>query len=501
MDELSRPDSAWLAPSVPPLPVEPSDLAAGAVGEYGPPQAGAAAWSLGGRLIAQAVQIGGFIVLARLLGPHDFGIVAIATIFVSFSQIFTDLGVGPAVVARTELTEEYLSTAFWLNAVSGLVVALAVAPIGLLLAAWFDLSALRWVMPVLSLGFVFSVSAVSVALLEREFRFRAIAAIDIAGVLVAQAVTVILAETGYGIAGLALTSVVAAVVTSALALLLAGWRPRARATRSDFRALRMYAVPLIGFNAVNYWARNIDNLLIGRVFGANPLAFYSRSYQLMLVPIQQVNYALDRFLQVAFARDVRDRELLERRHRRAETMVAYFGFTACALIAPSASDIVREVFGGPWHPMARLLAIFALSIGPQVVTGVNGALMRATGDTRLLFRLGLINAGLFVVGMAIATIWSVEAVAWAFVAVAYLTMPLTVVPTCRHLGFRIRATLLAVVKAVPLPAVLYGVLEALHAAGRHQSPGLRLGLQAGVALLVVPMIVGVARRSYREIDD
>jgi PST family polysaccharide transporter len=466
---------------------------------YGTPQSTSAAWSVGGRIGGQLIQLVGFVVLSHLLGPRSYGVMSVAGVFIGFAQIFTDIGIGPAVVTRPNLTEGYLTAAFVVNAASGVVIAAIVAPCGLLLAAWFDLPSLRWVVPVLCIGFVVSVSPVSLALLEREFRFRSVALIEVGAALVSQVGAIILASAGGGLLSLALMPVMSAALISGGAICVAGWWPHKAFTRNDLRVLRDYVAPLAIFNSVTFWSRNSDNLVIGKIFGPGMLAYYSRAYALMLAPIQQVNTALDRFLQAAFAADRTHLLGLARRHRAAEATAAAFGFTLCAITVPISDDLVRTVFGSRWAPMSPLLAILAASIAPQVVTGVNGSLLRATGNTRLLLRLGSINAALFVIAVVTAAMWSVNAVAWSLTGVSYLTVLVTLAPTARKVGLDLRPILTAIVRQIWPPACLLLILLGFRHVHAPDARGGRLALELGIATLGASMIAFRSRKHWAEV--
>jgi PST family polysaccharide transporter len=466
---------------------------------YGEVKPGSAAWSLGGRVTAQVIQVAGFVVLSRLLPPTDFGVMATAVIFTGFAQIFTDLGIGPAVVARQRLSERFLTSAFWVNVGSGVVIGGLMAVLALPLSRWLGYPALTWVIPLASLALVCSFSTVHVALLERRFEFRRIGLLEVAAALVGQSVAIAAALGGHGLLGLALAPVAAALSLSVLAQRASGWRPGLPMTAGEMRALRSYSAPLVWANVVNYCARNIDDLLVSNVFGAAALAFYSRAYQLMLAPVMQATLALGRVYQAAFASDAKQPERLERRHELVETDVATFGLLAGAVVAVNGYEWVDLVFGETWLPMGSLLAIFALSIGPQVITSANGAVLRATGDTKLLFRLGLISSVLLVAAVSVAALWSVEAMAWAFVAHSAVAVPLTLGPVCRRLKFSLARVTVAIGRAAVIPLCLYLVLRSALAYGPTYLWG-GFVLQAGITALALVAAGLLTARRHRSFD-
>lgn len=460
-----------------------------AYARHGSPSATATRWSIIGRVTSQAIVVGGFIALSRLMPPEQFGVVGIATIFTGFALIFTELGLGPAIVSRSMLTAGLVSTASAINVLSGLLLALVLLPAAWPLAAWLNEPSLRWVLPVSSLAFVLSFGGTSMAVLERLFRFKAIAAIEVTGAFVSQCAAVTAAAFGHGLVGLAASPGVGALTVSVLSIAASPVRPAWQIDRTEIRFLRSYAVPLVGANSFNYWARNLDNLLIAGIFGTVELAFYSRAYQLMVVPVMQVNLAIGRVLQPRFVLDRQNRDVLEVRHRIVEADLLRFGGMLTAVLVPNAVAGVVLIFGTNWRPMGELLAILALSMAPQLFTSANGAVLRAMGDTRLLFRLGVVNSLLLMISLGLATAISLKAVAWTFVVHAFVVAPLTAAPVCKHLQFSGRGLAAHCSRALAVPAALLACLWLIVHYLQREQPWVGLSTQAlatlGAGILVM----------------
>lgn len=475
-------------------PTDGSDLL-----EYARPVAGSTIWSLSGRVGAQTIQAGSFVALAHLAEPHDFGIVAIAAVFIGFAQIFTDLGLGPAIVARAGLNADFASTATVVNLVSGVAMFAIVAPLGWPLSLAFGNHALVWVIPVAASTFVVSVSAVNLALLERRFRFRAIALAETISALVGQSTAIGLAVEHHAILGLSLGPPVSALTLSAIASVLTrGWGFAFVVNGADFRGLVSYAGPLVGANTINYWGRNVDNLLIAKLFNASSLAFYSRAYQLMVTPVMQLTLAWGRVLQASYAHDLGSPDRLARKHALSQGDVAYCGLLATAVIVPMSAALTHVVFGDRWAAMGPLLAILSASIAAQVVTAANGALLRAASETRLLLRLGLLNSGLLVVVLSATAPFGVTAVAIAFSVEAALGVPIVLLPVCRRFHFSTRHILREYLKALPGPLTIGAALAAPIGLFQAEDWGRLLLTQTAVLSTAAPFaLAGLRRRNAR----
>jgi O-antigen/teichoic acid export membrane protein len=275
------------------------------------------------------------------------------------------------------------------------------------------------------------------------------------------------------------------------------WRPRRIWRRSSYKTLKAYALPLVGANAVNYWGRNLDNLLVGSFLGPAVLAFYARAYQLMLAPVMQITLALGRVLQASFASDIARQRNVEIRYTVAQGDVAYAGFLMAAVLVPVAEPFVQVFFGSNWKPMGPLLAIFASSIGFQVVISANGALLRAAGETRLLFRLGLYNSGLLMAAMACAIPCGARCVAATFSVESLLGCAIVIIPVCRKFDFAWLPVVRVMFKATWLPLGVLMILSGCLLFMSKHGALMEFGCEMACLVLLAPVLAWEARRRAR----
>ena len=419
---------------------------------YGVARLSSFGWAFFGRVGNQLIQVAGTIILGRLIAPSQFGILAAATVVIALGQIFTDLGLGPAIVHRRVLDESFLRTAFWVNALSGVALTLVAAALGWPLAHWYHFRALIWVLPLEGLAFTVSVSTVGLALMERQFRFRAIGQADLISVLCGQGISILVALfVTRSVFALAIAPMVTAAVLSVIVMFISGWRPapRIQLSRPDLRELKGFASYLSIFNLASFSARNSDDFLVGRYVSAANLGFYSRSYALMLLPISQVTQALSRALLPTFARVKEDTRELQRLYSLSVLAAACIGFPAAVIGYAVAPSGLPFLLGPEWKPLVQLFQIFSISIPFQVLGVVHGSLYTATGNVRRLLYSGLFTSGLLVIAFAIAARYGTRVVAETFTVHAALTLPLVVVPITKKLGLRFR-------EAVPRLLLLFG---------------------------------------------
>jgi O-antigen/teichoic acid export membrane protein len=386
------------------------------------------AWVTSARLAGQAAQFAASLVLARLLLPSAYGLVAIVWTFTGFAFLFNDLGIGASLVQSKTISEADASTAFLINAVVGVALTLLVLALSEPLSALVNQPQVASLMALASLGFTLSVTTVPIALLERRMRFHLVAAIDFGTMVLGLAVSVCAAALGAGAVSLVIGPLVTIAASSICSFLAARWIPHAGPSRESARKLFSFGKHVTGFNIVNYWARNGDNLLIGGFVGARELGFYSRAYTLMLMPVTQVTGVLGRVLLPVFSAMQEDPARLRLAVLRVSRASGVLFFPLVLGLAAAAHNFVLVAFGPRWRGAIPLVTILAISAAPQIVGALSGLLTQAVGRTKLLSTWGNFASLTIIVAIVIGLPWGAEGVAIAYAARAYLLLPLSLVP-------------------------------------------------------------------------
>lgn len=392
------------------------------------------AWVTFARLGGQVVQFVASIVLARLLLPSAYGLVAIVWTFTGFAFLFNDLGIGAALVQSKRITEADASTAFLLNFVVGVTLTLFVLALSGPLAALVHQPHVAGLLALASVAFTLSNTTVPTALLERRMRFRAVATIDFTTTTLGLVISVCAAALGAGAKSLVIGPLFTMASGTVVSFLAAGWLPRARPTRESARKLFSFGKHVTGFNVVNYWARNGDNLLIGRFVGASELGLYNRAYMLMLMPVSQVTGVLGRVLLPVFSTMQDDPARLRAAVLRVSRASGALFFPLVMGLAATAHNFVLVAFGARWRGAIPMVSILALSAAPQIISAMSGLLTQAVDRTRLLSTWGNLSSGSVIVAILIGLPWGAEGVAIAYAARAYLLLPLSLATSKRATG-------------------------------------------------------------------
>ncbi|SDY66933.1 polysaccharide transporter, PST family [Modestobacter sp. DSM 44400] len=379
-----------------------------------------AVWAAGGKAAGQLIQFLGTIVTARLLTPEDYGKAAIILPLTAFAALFTTLGLGSAIIYNRRLTEKLLSTAFWVNAVAGVLLTGLIAALSIPIAELYDLPLLTPLLLLASLNFTLSLNIVHTALLERTLRFKQIAVLETVCSVVSIGTVVVTALAGAGPFALVLGPLSYTIVRTLLSWVVVRWFPRARPDRESLRELWAFTRGITGFNILIFWSRNADNLLLAGVASQADLGNYSRAYNLMKLPVGQVQVVMNRVLFPALSRLRDDRPRLGRAWLRALSLAGMATAPIAIGMAVAAPAMVEVLFGRRWLGMVVVLELLAVSALPQTLTATVGSVLRATGATSALFRLGLVTSVLSLVAMLIGLPWGTVGVATALTVKFYL---------------------------------------------------------------------------------
>lgn len=377
-------------------------------------------WSGVSQAGRQSIQLVVTIVLARLLTPADFGIIAMATAVTGLVAIFGDLGTSAAVIQKADHSPQLLSTIFWLNLGFGVLVMLAVAGIAPLAAMFYSEPRLTAILLVLSTAFPLAgLGILQQSLLERALNFNVLARIELAASVIGGAAAVAFAAAGGGIWSLVLQTVVTPAVTSLLLWLHSEWRPSAPARLAEVRSIAGFSANITGFNVVNYFARNADYILIGRFLGSTELGFYTLAYRILMFPLQNLSTVLIRVTFPVFSQLQDDDSRFRSAYLRTVVAIALVTFPLMAFLFVVAEPLIGRVFGAEWLPSVPLILIFAPIGLVQSVSTTVGSIYMAKARAELLLKWGIGSACVVITSFVIGLRWGIVGVAASYAIASF----------------------------------------------------------------------------------
>lgn len=384
-----------------------------------------AAWSAVQIVTRNVVSISVTAVLARLLVPEDYGLIGMVATLTALLQVFSDMGLSWATIQRKDLVHAQVSALFWVNIAAGVALWGAIAAAAPLLATFYGEPALTMIAIVSGASFVISGIAVQpMALLMRAMDFQKIAIIEVTALLVGAVAAISLAFTGMGYWALVVQGPVQATLRTVIALRWSGIRVQAPRRVEGVGALVSFGSLIAANGLLIYLARNLDSVLVGKVWGAAELGVYNRAYFLMLLPSMLANGVLSGLMVSSLAAFQGDRERFAQAYRRALRLVAYAGTPLAVGLALTAAPAVRLIYGPGWEAVVTLLYWLSLAGITQPVYNTNGWLFTAAGRGRDYLMLTIVNSVLLGAVFFITVPLGVEALAQGYGIVMGLVIPL-----------------------------------------------------------------------------
>ena len=377
-------------------------------------------WAYGSYVGGRVLVLASTAVLARLLTPNEFGLVALALTVMALLEAFADLGVGHALIVETEdAVEERAETAFVVSVAIGLLLSGIVAALSPLAAAVFDEPELMAVTAVLGLNFLLrSFRSTPEALSRKAMQFRPITMADLADAVVRGSVGIALAVAGAGVWALVAGYLVGTLARNVVIWKLVPWRPRLKPDRAHLRQLVTFGGGLSLVSLLNAFIGTFDDLVVGQVLGTTALGLYVLGFRLPeLLIINMSNVASD-VLFPAFASVGRDG--LASAYLTALRYTLMIGLPLAAGLAVLAEPVVLAVFGDQWRETAtvmQILTIYALGVTIGIPAGT---VYKATGRAGVLVKLAVFRAALLAAGVLLLVDEGIDAVAASQAAVAGL---------------------------------------------------------------------------------
>jgi O-antigen/teichoic acid export membrane protein len=367
-------------------------------------------------------------ILARLLEPSDFGLVGMVTSVTGVVSMFRDAGLSTATIQRVTITNEQISTLFWVNILVGAilgVILLASAPI---LVSFYQEPRLFWVTVAIASGFLFSAAGVQHSvLLERQMRFVTLSLIEILALFFSIAIGIVMAIGGFAywaLVGMAVCSTVAYTVG---VWVTSGWTPGMPHRRVGIPSMLRFGATITLNNIVGYISYNLDKVLLGRFCGANALGLYDRAYQLINIPTANINAAIGGVALSALSRLQGDPIRLKSYFLKGYSLVLALSLPitmACALFS---DDIVYIFLGPKWMDAVTIFRLFAPTVLVFALMNPLWWLLVSTGNAVRSLKIALVLAPLLIAAYIMGLPYGPTGVAMGFTAVMlFMVLPIII---------------------------------------------------------------------------
>ena len=389
-------------------------------------------WSGISQGLRQVLTIGIGVSLARILIPADFGLVALVSVFTRFAGVLGDFGFSSALIQRQKVTEAHYSAVFWFNLFLGLIITIVILLISPTIATFFEKPQLQSLAMLAAVNFSLTpLSAVHRARLRRELSFRSLGITDITGVCAAGVTGIGMAHAGYGVWSLVTMEIAATIAIAVSSFWMTRWLPQVRFDRSALKDLSKFSLNMMGTNVINYWIRNLDNLLIGKFLGEIQLGLYSRAYNLMLMPVSQISEVLRNVMFPSLSRVGDEIERVRTIYLRSTAAIWFVSAPLMVGLFAVSPHAIPFLLGDKWLPMIPIFRLLCLLGAVQSVLSTVGWIYLSQGRTDLMFKwsvfAGIIIMTGFAIGVSYGSAYAV-ALSYCITSGVILSYPSFVIP-------------------------------------------------------------------------
>lgn len=442
-------------------------------------------WSFMEKFGAQCVTLIVSIVLARLIDPKIFGLISIVTVFMAILNVFVDSGLGNALIQKKEADAVDFSSVFFFNVFMCTVLYVLLFLTAPLIAKFFDLPELSPVIRVMGISLIFSgINNVQRAYVSRQLKFKRFFFATLGGTLGAAAVGIYMALKGYGVWALVGQSVVTSVANTVILWFTVKWRPIWKFSFERFKGLFIYGWKLLVSSLIDAVYNNLRQLIIGKMYTTESLAFYNRGYMIPNAFVGSINSAIDSVLFPVLSSAQDNAEAVKAMTRRSIRTSAYIIWPIMLGIAACAGPLVSVLLTDKWLPCVPFVVIFCIMYAFQPLETANLNAIKAMGRSDIFLKLNVLKKS---IGFAVlfATMWFgplVMALSNLFFAV--INLIINIYPNRKLLNYSYRQQLADIAPAVLLSAVMFGSVYVVKYAGLSNWITLLIQIPLGIIIYV-----------------
>lgn len=333
------------------------------------------------------------IVLARLLTPHDYGIVAVITVFTTFFTTLSDIGVSTAIIQIKELTKNDIDNIFTFTVYLSISLMLIFMLFSYPIAGFYNDKVYIKIGQLLSISLLFnSLNMVPNGILNRNKEFVTIAFRTVIVYVVSVVITIGLAVMGFRFYALVYQAILSSFFTFLWNFITTHPKFKLKYDNSSLKKILNYSSYQFAFNLLNYFSRNLDNLLSGKFIGSTQLGFYNKSYNLMQYPVGNLAGVVTPVLHPILSDYQNVKKIMYKKYMKIVKLLFTVGIYAEAICIFAAPEIINIMYGSKWSNSIICFQLLSISIATQIVNSSSGSIFQALGNTKLMFIAGLINA-------------------------------------------------------------------------------------------------------------
>ncbi len=361
------------------------------------------------------------IILARILSPNDFGVVAMLALFVGVASIFIDSGFSAALIQRQNTTHTDESTVFFFNIGMGFLAALLLSIAAFWIAAFFNEPTLQYLTYAMSFNlFVNSFGSIHNTMLIKEMNFKTIAKAGIVSSSTAGMLAIFLAFRGYGVWSLAVQSITTSIISVLLLWYWHSWRPKWTFSLISLRSFFRFGGYEMAATLIDVFSNNLYLILIGKIYSPSDVGYYDRAQRTQQLPITLMMNITNRVFFSVFSTLSNDKPKLIKGLRKAQAVAMFVNIPLMVGVILLAEPLILTLFGPQWLPCVPVLQVLGIGgfLWPLHVLNLN--ILKAQGYSDLFFRITILKKVVSISLTIAASYYGVIAIAWAQVATSII---------------------------------------------------------------------------------
>lgn len=461
----------------------------------------ALSWSLGSKFVSQAISVVFGIVLARLLVPEDFGLLAMVIVLMGFAGLLADVGLGSALVQKKDITDRHYSSVFWINNAVGLILMLGLGLSSTFVAEFYGRPELEMITMVLSVNFLIGgLAMVPSTKLTKELAFRELSIIQLTSMVLSGLIAIVMAFKGYGYWSLVAMQISERALATVLLWSIGRWKPIFCLDMDATRDLIGFSGRVFFTRVLQYISRNSAQLLIGKFLGAPSLGLQDKAYSMMLFPVQNISHVIGGVMFPSFSQIQDDKERVKDIYLKLIRAVSLVTFPMMLGMYVVSDAFVLGVLGEQWYEVIPLLKVYCITGLVVSIVTLNGAIYMSQGAAKLQLQVNLFIQPMLIACVAVGLLWGVIGVVIGYAVANYIGAVITWVTAGRLIRLSIYEILTNLLPSLLISIVMAVIVKLANELLVNEGPLIQFVFQMAVGVCVYPcLLVLVKPRGYQEI--
>lgn len=393
-------------------------------------------WSFGERILAQGITFGVSIILARILSPTEYGLIALVLIFINLSNVFVVSGLGEALIQKSETTDGDFSTMFWSSLFFSIFIYIFLYNLSPFIAKLYRKDEVIWILRILALKLpLASINTIQRAYLSRRMEFKKFFFSTLGGTVISGIVGIILAYKGYGVWALVFQYITNSTIDTLVLFLIINWKPKLIFDINSAKSMIKYSLKIMGASFINELYSEIRSLIIGRVYSPADLAFYNRGNQFPSLFITNINTSICTVFFPVMSRLQDKKEELKNLSKTTLIVSTYVIFPLLMGLVGVSKNLVTVLLTEKWLPSVFYLNVLCFYWMVQPMQSVNWQILKAVGRSDLCLKLEIIKKTIGFSLVFFTMFISVEAMAYSTTVFAIISMLINMIPNGKLINY------------------------------------------------------------------